>query len=263
MQIYRPKSFFFFLLGGFLIVCLPLIGAIVNAELYLSSLTRQSADIVYRSVTGTEKTKKLEEMLFSLERKARQYQALGSDNLWSEYASLHHTIKQHAREILQSTLPADFHAQIQSLVALEDQIFNTLGKFPPNSEQATQIIDHFKELGEMATSVHTRSNVLIFDKLGKMQNDVNHAREVLVIEASILVFLTIVLVTVFSYYLTKPIKNIDRAIHQLGKGDFRRQLRLVALRILFSLGSGLTGYVMNWLLLRKKKVNLPPMFLTS
>lgn len=94
MRCYRPKSFLSLVLIGFVLVCLPLVLALVQAQRSLALLAGESGAVVDRSVKATEGSRLLVDDLIALERKARQHEVLGDKRLLQEMIDQHREIQQ-------------------------------------------------------------------------------------------------------------------------------------------------------------------------
>ena len=81
---WTPRSFSGLVLIGFFFVSLPLIAALVLAQLSIDRLSRRSTQAVYHSATVAEGSRVLVQQLVALERKARQYQVLDDPQLLRE-----------------------------------------------------------------------------------------------------------------------------------------------------------------------------------
>ena len=77
----RPRSITGLLLTSFGLVALPLIVAIVFGVLYVDRLTDQSERLVLQGVEVTRYSKRLSTLLIGMERSARQYGVLESEEL--------------------------------------------------------------------------------------------------------------------------------------------------------------------------------------
>ena len=94
LQITYPKSFLKLLLFGFALAMLPLLTALVNANVYFDRLTRQSLFNMSQAVETTRAGRILLEELAVMERSARQYFVLHDKVLLTNYLNAHAQLTQ-------------------------------------------------------------------------------------------------------------------------------------------------------------------------
>ncbi len=220
MRFYRPKSFLSLVLIGFFLVSLPLIVALINAELSMGTLVRQSAQVVYRSVRATEGSRLLVEDLIALERKARQFEVLGEEQLRQEMDAQHLAIQETLQRLLLLPLDPPLLNSLQSLLSQESQIFTVLQGEPRKSPAREEALTRFSELNELANKVAAEGQELIFREVDSMQKSTALAQKVLIWQGIALIPCSILFVILFALLISRPIKQIVAAINRLGEGDF-------------------------------------------
>ncbi|MEW6427808.1 MAG: HAMP domain-containing sensor histidine kinase [Thermodesulfobacteriota bacterium] len=239
MQIYRPKSFLFLVIAGFILVTIPLLAAILSSEMFLRRMTGESAATIYRAVVGTEHTAKIEKQLLGMERKARQYAVLGEENLLSEIAALHSGLGETIATLTTLRLPDALKARLASLQEEEEKIYERILESSGKSKPLKQAITDLAALNAEANVIHTEGTTHFFQRIGELQDAVARARQTLIFQAVGLIVVSIVLVAIFAYFLTRPIKLIDQAIHRLGLGDFQTPVSISGSQDMVFLGQRL------------------------
>ena len=81
MKLPQPKSLNGLILVGFGLVALPLLIAVFWALVNLDRLAEQSEQLVVTGVTASNNNRQLEQQVASLERVARQYLVLGTEDI--------------------------------------------------------------------------------------------------------------------------------------------------------------------------------------
>ncbi|MEJ2688626.1 MAG: HAMP domain-containing sensor histidine kinase [Deltaproteobacteria bacterium] len=226
LRTYRPKSFLFLLLCGFVFVVLPLIALLVSTQFFISRLSKESADIVYRSVIGTEQTKKLQEQILSLERRARQYQVVGSPELLKETMETFVSVIGDLEKITALPIPLSVQRRILELHNGLVMLKNTLEKEKHNSTKLKTDLDQFSTLNAIAGEIHTVSSVVIFDAVGNLQKEVSETSANLLWQVGGVILLSILLILIFAHFLTRPVRAIEKAIQRMGAGDFVTPVRV-------------------------------------
>lgn len=227
---------------GFGFVSLPLIVALVNAEISVERFVRQSAKTVVRAVAGTRESRLLIEQILSQERKVRQYHVLGDKHLLLETVEKHKEIQETLDRLAAFPLEMEFKKNLESLKIKERSLFETFKIHTPGSADGRAALDEFVELNELARKIFSESSELIVNEVNALKNTAGKARQVLIWQMAGLVSCTILFVVLFSLLISRPIRQIDQGITLLGDGDFSSPIRVTGSQDLEFLGDRL-----NWL----------------
>jgi two-component system, NtrC family, sensor histidine kinase GlrK len=226
MRLPRPRSLSGLMLIGFTIVAAPLLFAIVNAAVQMNRLSIRSQQLVVHGMQGTRNNQRMFEEIGSLERTARLYQIIGSATLMDDYARNNARLVTTIQELL--TLPLDKPSQ-QGAREVEDQanrMLEDLKHAAPNSTHMADLINGFPQLLDAASNVSDRISLQIDHETASMEAETQHAQQNLVWQTLLLVPMTLAVVGVFTYLFGRPIRAIDRAISELGRGTFSRPIAI-------------------------------------
>jgi two-component system, NtrC family, sensor histidine kinase GlrK len=226
MRLPRPKSLSGLMLIGFTVVAAPLLFAIVNAAVQMHRLSIRSQQLVSQGMQGTRNNQRMFEEIGSLERTARLYQIIGSANLMDDYARNHARLVTTIHELL--TLPLDKASQAGAQ-AVEDQagqLLEDLKHAAPNSTHMAELISTFPQLLDTASNLSDRISRQIDRETASMERETQHAQQNLLWQTLLLVPMTLAVVGVFTYLFGRPIRAIDRAISELGRGTFSRPIAI-------------------------------------
>jgi len=212
------------MLIGFTIVAAPLLVAIVNAAVQINHLSTRSEQLVVQGVRGTRNNQRMFEEIGALERTARLYQIIGSADLLDVYTRNQQRLAATLNELLTLPLDAESHRDALALQAEADQLLGELKLAAPNSERMTELINAFPQLSDTASKVSNRVSAQIDRELTDLQLTTQLAQRNLFWETLLLVPLTLAVVGVFTYVFGRPIRAIDRAISELGRGTFSRPI---------------------------------------
>jgi two-component system sensor histidine kinase GlrK len=239
MRFYQPKSFLTLLVLGFAVVLLPMLAALFNAEWALGRLSQKGAGAVYHSVDMTQGSHSLVEKIIDLERRARQYDVLGDRHLLDEAANIHAEIEQALTQLF--ALPMN-EAQKQRLVSLragEMAIFKVLSTASHGSPEQKEALRMFGVLNVLANEIYAESNELIFREVDGMRKATAEARRSVLLHAAALIPFTLLVLVGSIRLLSQPVRQIDKAIHRLGEGDFETQVTVTGPDDLVFLGERL------------------------
>ena len=214
------------MLIGFTIVAAPLLFAIVNAAVQMNRLSTRSEQLVVHGVRVTRNNQRMFEEIGSLERTARLYQIIGNADLLEVYGRNQQRLAATLDELLALPLDGESHSDALALQAEADHLQRELRRSTPNSARMADLINAFPQLTEMASRVSNRVSAQIDRELTALQQATQLAQRNLFWETLLLIPLTLAVVGVFTYLFGRPIRAIDRAISELGRGTFSRPIAI-------------------------------------
>ncbi len=250
MRFYRPKSFLMLVLSGFAVVSLPLLLALVNAELFMARLAQRSSQAIHRSVAMIQGSRSLLDELLFLERRARQYQVLGDPELLQDISEKHRQFGQTIDQLIILSREEAQQKRLYALKAEEEALYRLwLGVLPDVPLTEPVPMERFALLSAQAKQIYEESQALIVQEADAMQEATRQARKILTWLPLALVLVTAMIVTLFATLIAKPIRQIAQAINRLGEGDFQAPVRVGGPRDLEFL-----GHRLDWLRLRLGEV---------
>jgi two-component system sensor histidine kinase GlrK len=226
MRLPRPKSLSGLMLIGFTIVAAPLLFAIVNAAVQMNRLSNRSEQLVVHGIQGTRNNQTMFEEIGALERTARLYQIIGNAELLEGYTHNHGRLIATVNDLLTLPLDAQSQTDARALLAEADRLSRELVAAPPNSPRMADVINSFPHMSEMASKVSNRISSQIDRELTSLQLAAERAQRKLFWQTLLLVPMTLAVVGVFTYLFGRPIRAIDRAISELGRGTFSRPIAI-------------------------------------
>jgi two-component system sensor histidine kinase GlrK len=214
------------MLIGFTIVAAPLLFAIVNAAVQMNHLSTRSEQLVVHGVRVTRNNQRMFEEIGALERTARLYQIIGSADLLDTYARNQQSLAGTLDELLALPLDAESRDDALALQSEAGRLHTELQRSAPNSTHMAELIKAFPQLTDTASKVSNRVSAQIDRELAGLQQATQLAQRNLFWETLLLVPLTLAVVGVFTYLFGRPIRAIDRAISELGRGTFSRPIAI-------------------------------------
>jgi len=214
------------MLIGFTIVAAPLLFAIVNAAVQMNRLSTRSEQLVVDGVRATRNNQRMFEEIGALERTARLYQIVGNADLLDVYARIHGRLISTVNELLGLPLDAQTRDGARGLENEAERLHAELRHDSPNSPRMADLVSAYPQLSDMASQVSNRVSAQIDGELTKLQQATQGAQRNLFWETLLLVPLTLAVVAVFTYLFGRPIRAIDRAISELGRGTFSRPIAI-------------------------------------
>lgn len=219
MNTYRPRSVLQLILLGFLLVTLPLIGAAVTGAVYVNRLANQSQQALLQVVQATQASRILVEQIATMERNARQFLVLGNESLFHVYAENHRKFQRTRDRLAALPLSAAQRHKLQDLAIREQNLFEILRLHSHASRESRQAVADFNVLTELAQSILAENSRLIDQEVNTLQTMAGASRRVVASQTAAVVPTALVLMALFTFMITRPIRQIDNAIRQLGGGD--------------------------------------------
>ena len=242
MKLLRPRSILRLILIGFSLVALPLIVALVIATVSVDRLAGQSQRALFQSVLVTQGSQVLAEAITAMERNARQYQVLGDKVLFEVYQENHERFADTVRTLETLELADNQRKLLDGLFITEQEVQVTLGIYPHDAPETVAALQQFATLAELAQQVIADNRDLINQGMEQIQADSQRVQRNLVVQAIALIPAALLLAAVFAVLITRPINQLDRAIHLLGDEKLNKPLAITGPRDLEQLGERL-----NWL----------------
>ena len=239
MRLYRPKSILRLLLVGFVLVILPLIVALVHATYSVDQLVVQGQRALFATVRATQNSQVLVESISDMERNARQYKVLGDITLLGVYQENHQLFLDTITRLTELNLPQQQRRRLDQVIEVEDGINDALISFPYDTPEIAAAMDEFVGLARDARNILTDNRKLVEREVDRLEVNGAEVQRSLVVQAMALVPGALILAAIFTLLITRPIRQMDRAIRRLGDGDFSKPAEIVGPSDLEQLGERL------------------------
>ncbi len=250
MQWVRPKSLSGLMLFGLGLLALPLLVAILTAALQIRTLATTGQKIVIEGVTAARASQQLFSQIASLERTARLYDVLNNPQLLDSYKEEDETFSAtRAKLYVDATVAA--RQTLTQLAAVQGSI-RTAVLTTPASTAATDtasLTRQFETLSALVDKVAEQSNEQIDAEVASLQSQTDRARKRLFWEAAGLLPVTIIEIITLTLIVGRPLRQIDRAINEIGHGSISHPINVKGPHDLERLGAQL-----EWLRLRLLEV---------
>lgn len=253
MHSYYPRSFLKLLLVGFTLVALPLVFALITSSVAVDRIASRSQTAVYQAVQATQSSRRLSELLTALERSARQIVILNDRSLLDAYKTIRAQFRQAVAQFSDLPFDAGQRANLEAIVKTEQQIFDALTNpaIKPATLQAQ--VSKYIELSYRAQAITAKSGELIDREAEAMRKTASDARRIMLWQGLALIPVVIFLVGGFTILISRPIRQIDAAIRQLGSGKFNTPIAVSGPEDLEYLGQRLEWMRQQWVDLEQQK----------
>jgi two-component system, NtrC family, sensor histidine kinase GlrK len=241
MRWLRPKSLSSLMLLGLVFIAAPLLVAIVNAALQMRRLADTSRELVIEGVSTARSSQDLKSQIESLDRLTQEYQVLLDPSLLKIYREqdeqltatrlnlTRHLQSRAARQALeafgelQSSISAAVFANPRSAAAAGGGAQETAADDSDGNgadARTAALKDRFAELSAMADRIAQQSEAEIDAQVAGIQRRTLAAQRLLFWQSTLLLPLTLVAILVVTLAIGRPLGHIDRAISELGAGNY-------------------------------------------
>ena len=250
MQWVRPKSLSGLMLFGLMLLALPLLVAIITAALQIRTLATTGQKIVIEGVTAARASQQLYSQINVLEEKARLYDVLNDPKLLDSYEQEDQAFSA-TRAKLYVNARNSTRATLTQLAAVQRDIRAAVLTTPASTAAANTaaLSRQFSTLSALVDKVAEQSNEQIDAEVASLQHQTDHARARLFWEAAGLLPVTLIEIITLTLVVGRPLRQIDRAINEIGHGSISHPITVKGPHDLERLGKQL-----EWLRLRLLEV---------
>jgi two-component system, NtrC family, sensor histidine kinase GlrK len=253
MRFARPQSLNGLILVGFGLVALPLVIAVIWALFSLDRLAAQSEHLVTTGVSAAENNQLLAERASNLERVARQFLVLRNPDSLELLRQDLRRFEATLDKIGPQAKSAGATELALSIRAMARRVVYTMAQGDVSDGQAQIIIAEFSRLRQRVAELTATLSAYIDQELNALQESTRHAKQVSAWQTAALVPGTLILVLYFTLLVARPIRQIDKAIAQLGKSGFSQAIKVKGPTDLERLGRQLEWLRMRLLELAQEK----------
>jgi two-component system sensor histidine kinase GlrK len=213
------------MLVGLALIAVPLLIAILTAVLQIRDLAETGQKIVAQGVTGARASQALFEQMASLERTARLYAVLSDAKLLDLYRTQDEGLSA-TREQLHRLASGATRQTLEELGELQASIRASVMSLPGGSgpEAQSDLASRFAQLSSLVERVAQQSNTQVDTEVAALQTRTLEGRKRLLWQTGLLVPLAMVAVFVLTLGVGRPLRKLDRAISELGEGNFNHAI---------------------------------------
>ncbi len=233
------------MLLGLALIAGPLLVAVVDAAIQIRRLAAASQDLVLEGVQSARLSQSLFSDIASLERTVRLYQVLGDSKLLDAYRTTDQRLAATRTQLAQLLDAEPTRQSLDEFASMHNEIASAVGSTPPGSTAFATILARIDRLNDLANSIAASGNRQIDARLAALQLQTARTQRRLFWQSALLAPLTLVAILALTLSIGRPLRAIDRAISELGRGTFSRPIEVSGPRDLERLGAQL-----EWLRLR-------------
>ena len=228
------------MLVGLGLMAVPLLAAILTALLQMRSLADTGQRIIVEGVTAARASQALFAQIASLERTARLFDVLNDRKLLELYRSEDERLTL-TRDQLREHATAETQKTLDELGTLQTATRFVVLSTPASTSAAVaaDLSARFTQLSVLVEQVAQQSNAEVDTQVAALEEQTLHARQQLLWESALLVPLALVAVLVLTLGVGRPLRQLDRAISELGQGNLTNRIAVAGPHDLERLGGQL------------------------
>jgi two-component system sensor histidine kinase GlrK len=229
------------MLVGLALMAVPLLVAILTAVLQIRDLADTGQKIVIQGVTGARASQALFGQLASLERTAQVFEVLNDPKLRDQYRTQDEGLSTTREQLRRLATGDDARRTLLEFGQLQGSIRATVMSAPVSSDAAaaSALSGRFGQLSALAEQVAQQSNAHVDAEVAALEERTLEARRRLLWQAALLLPLAVVAVFVLTVGVGRPLRQLDRAISELGQGTFTNPIAVAGPHDLERLGGQL------------------------
>ena len=245
----RPKSLTGLMLLGLALIAGPLLVAVVDAAIQINRLSQTSQDLVREGVQSARLSCSLIADIASLRRTASLYQVLRNATVLDGYRETDQRLATIRSQMTQMLNDQPTRKLLDDFAKMHDDISRTVETTPPASAEfpgiLTNVLTQIDRLNDLANAISVSGNTQIDARLAELDQQTASTQRRLFWQSALLAPLTLIAILALTLSIGRPLRAIDRAISELGRGTFSRPIEVSGPRDLERLGAQL-----EWLRLR-------------
>jgi two-component system, NtrC family, sensor histidine kinase GlrK len=228
------------MLVGLALMAVPLLVAILIAVLQIRDLSDSGQKLVLQGVTNARASQALFGQIASLERTARLYDVLNDPKLLEPFRTQDALLAQTRAQLHRQADPAA-RATLDEIGRLQEDIRAAVVEGPSPKDAAAQasLNERFTQLTALVERVAQESNAQVDDEVAALQARTQEARKHLFWTGAAVLPLAVVAILLLTLGIGRPLRQLDRAISELGQGNLTNPIAVAGPQDLERLGGQL------------------------
>jgi two-component system sensor histidine kinase GlrK len=213
---------------GLVLATVPLLVALADAGLQIRVLADQAQQLVQESTESARTSSELEGQIPEFVRAAGLYVLLIDTKKKAEMLDLY---RKKDEELTATQLQLEkrltgpsAHKLLEQLGEQQGTIRLTVLSLTSGKSDASDLTERFNELTTLAAKVREQSNAQIGAELAALELRTQAARRSIVWKSALLIPLTIIAIIAVTLAVGRPLRQLDRAISELGSGTLSRPI---------------------------------------
>lgn len=224
MRFIYPRSFLRLLLIGFALAAIPVLIAILIAAFRINHFASASQQSLIEATQSTRASYIVVEQIRLMERSFRQYLILHDQNLLKPYQIAHKRFQQALQKLQSFPFDQDFKQSIRQLANQESNIFAQLHNASPINAELNPSL--FQSLSDQGEHLLLLNDARIDNASAALIREAEMTQRLLFWFAAGVLPMTLFIALIIAYILSRPIRRMDAAIRELGRGEYQSEIKI-------------------------------------
>ncbi len=235
MRFFWPKSLSGLMLLGVAVIAVPLLVAIFNAALQIQQLADSSRTIASEGIGAARASEDLMSEVLQLERATLQQQVLGP-KLPDVYRENDAQLTESRTQLTHQLRTAQATAALNRLGELQQLVATEIEGPGANSEAIGAAVPRFQEMSTLAQQIAVLSKAQIDAQIAGIQRRTSESQRLLLWQSGLLIPLAVFAIVVLTFGVGRPLRRVDRAISELGRGNLAHPISVAGPKDIERLG---------------------------
>ncbi len=236
---YYPRSLTNVILACFVLAAVPLVVALAELALGLDALAKRSQLSVREAEAASVASRELRDVTSKMERAVRQSVVLEDASLIENYKRLDAQLEQTIIRAQALPLSDDERVALKQIAKPRGILTTALRNGIPDASERPKLVDAAGDLYDASAQAATLLSRVTEREVIELRTMASKTRENWPWFLGVAAVTALLLAVGFSILIARPLRNIDRSIRKLGRGEFADAIAINGPRDLRSLGERL------------------------
>jgi len=207
------------MLLGVAVIAVPLLFAIANAALQIQQLADSSRTVASDGIGSARASEDLMSEILLLERATRLYQVLADRKFLDVYREHDALLTASRVQLAHQLRSPEASRALTELGALQVSIAGQVLAATANSGTVGATLPQFTQMSTLAQRIAVQSKVEIDAQIAGIQRRTGESQRLLLWQSGLLLPLAVFAIVVLTFGVGRPLRQVDRAISELGGGN--------------------------------------------
>jgi two-component system sensor histidine kinase GlrK len=189
-------------------------------------LSEASQRLVIDSVQTARLSQDIYAQIALLQRSARLYQVLGDASVLGAFRAHDEQLRATVEALRRQLRGPEAQQQLHRLSAEQERIRELVLETRAPTPEPPQLTQAYVNLSDLAAGTADFGNRQLDSGVATLRAQTDKARRELLLESTLLLPLVLIALLVFTLRLSRPLRQIDRAIGELGRGNFAHTIEV-------------------------------------
>jgi two-component system, NtrC family, sensor histidine kinase GlrK len=233
-------SFSTLLLGGFLLVVIPLLGGIYNMSHQVDRMSLEGRRSVQITEEATLKSRQIAEAALSLQRASGQFYVLQDPALLGRLEKSHERFLSAVAALAAMPLDEKQAEMLDALAAEESSLYQRLRTRRHTGGEGFEVYKpDFDHLHLAVSGMTDQLGMMIQRQQTILRETGDQVQQTMIWQSTAVIGLSLLLAALLSWLLSRPVRQLSQSIQRLGGDDLETPVRVAGPRDMVSLGNQL------------------------